>query len=53
MGLPGGMEWIIIIVLVLVVFGGKNIIPSLKKAGKEAYKVKKEVDEIKNITKLK
>lgn len=49
--LPGGWEWILIIVLIIVLFGGSRAIDSMKKAGREVYKLKKEVDDIKDISK--
>ncbi len=51
MNLPGGWELIIIVVIVIIFFGGPKILDSLKEAGKTAYKVKKEIDDIKDITK--
>ncbi len=51
MSIPGGWELILIIVIIAILFGGSKALNSLKAAGKEAYKVKKEVDDIKNITK--
>ncbi len=49
--LPGGWEIILIVIVVAVIFGGEKAVKAMKKAGQEAYKVKKEVDNIKNITK--
>lgn len=49
--LPGGWEVILIVIIIAVLIGGEKTVKAMKKAGKEAYKVKKEVDDIKNITK--
>ena len=46
--LPGGWEIILIVIVLAVIFGGEKAVKAMKKAGKEAYKVKKEVDNIKD-----
>ncbi|PKL35449.1 MAG: twin-arginine translocase TatA/TatE family subunit [Spirochaetae bacterium HGW-Spirochaetae-1] len=49
--IPGGWEIVIIIVIIAVLFGGDKAMNSLKSAGRGIYKIKKEVDDIKDITK--
>ncbi len=51
MNLPGGWELIIIVVIIIIFFGGPKFKDAIKEAGKSALKVKKEIDDIKNITK--
>jgi len=48
--LPGGWEMILIVVIIAVLIGGDKAVTAMKKAGKEAWKVKKEVDDIKKIS---
>jgi len=49
--LPGGWEIILLVVIIAVIFGGEKAVNSMKSAGKSLYKVKKEVDDIKDLTK--
>lgn len=49
MTLPGGWEWIIIIAIIILIFGGSRAVHSMKKAGSEIYKFKKDIDDIKDI----
>ena len=49
--LPGGWEIILLVVVIAVLFGGERAINSMKSVGKGIYKVKREVDDIKDITK--
>ncbi len=49
--LPGGWELVLIIVIIIVLFKGNRAGKIIKDMGKGIYKAKKEVDEIKNITK--
>ena len=51
MTIPGGWEWIVIILVIIILFGGNKAVSSIKKAGSEFYKVKKDIDNIKDITK--
>jgi len=51
MTLPGVWELIIIVALIIVVFGGSKAAASIKNAGREIYKAKKELDDIKDIVK--
>lgn len=45
MGLPGGTEWIIILVIVLLLFGGKKIPELLRGVGKGVGELQKGVHE--------
>ncbi|MEQ1822187.1 MAG: twin-arginine translocase TatA/TatE family subunit [Fimbriimonadaceae bacterium] len=45
MGLPGGSEWIIILVIVLLLFGGKKIPELLRGVGKGVGELQKGVHE--------
>jgi Sec-independent protein translocase protein TatA len=51
MNLPGGWELIVIVVIIFIFFGGPKAMSAVKEAGKTAFKVKKEIDDIKDITK--
>ena len=51
MSLPGGWEIVVVIVIILILFSGSRVKNSIKNIGKGLYKAKKEVDEIKEITK--
>lgn len=51
MSMPGGWEILIIVVLLIIIFGGNKAKSAVKNFGKGIYKIKKEVDEIKDITK--
>ena len=51
MSLPGGWEVVLVIIVIAILFGGPKAIDSLKSTGKGLYKAKKELDDIKNITK--
>jgi len=51
MNLPGGWELIVIVIIIIIIFGGPKIKDAIKEAGKTAFKVKKEIDDIKDITK--
>ena len=51
MTIPGGWEWIVIILVIFILFGGNKAVASLKKAGSEIYKFKKDIDDIKDVTK--
>jgi Sec-independent protein translocase protein TatA len=51
MNLPGGWELIVIVIVIIIFFGGPKIKDAIKEAGKTAFKVKKEIDDIKDITK--
>jgi Sec-independent protein translocase protein TatA len=46
--LPGGWEFLLIIVVVAIVIGGPKALDAMKKGAREAYKAKKEVDSIKD-----
>jgi len=54
MGMPGGMEWILIALVVLLLFGGKKIPELAKGLGsgiknfKKAVKDDEEIDSVKN-----
>lgn len=45
MGLPGGSEWIIILVIILVLFGGKKIPELLRGVGKGVGELQKGLHE--------
>lgn len=45
MGLPGGMEWIWILVIVLLLFGGKKIPELLRGVGKGVGELQKGIHE--------
>ncbi len=47
--LPGYMEILIIVVVLLVVFGGAKGVDTVKRLGKTALKAKKEIDDIKKL----
>ncbi len=49
--LPGGWEIIIIVVIIILLFGGAKAKSAIRKMGQGIYKAKKEVDEIKDLTK--
>ncbi len=49
--LPGGWELLVIIVIVVVLFGGNKAMDKVKDLGKNVYKAKKEIDDLKDITK--
>jgi len=49
MNLPGGWEWILIIAIIVILFGGGRAVASMKKAGSEIYRIKKDIDDIKNV----
>ena len=51
MSLPSGWELILIVIIVLILFGGPKAIGAIKEAGKGAVKLKKEIDDIKDIAK--
>lgn len=44
---PGGAEWLVIIGVIVLLFGGSKAMSSVKDMGKEVYKLKKDVDDIK------
>ncbi|MEQ1932557.1 MAG: twin-arginine translocase TatA/TatE family subunit [Fimbriimonadaceae bacterium] len=45
MGLPGGTEWIILLVIILLLFGGKKIPELLRGVGKGVGELQKGVHE--------
>lgn len=45
MGLPGGMEWIWILVIILLLFGGKKIPELLRGVGKGVGELQKGIHE--------
>jgi Sec-independent protein translocase protein TatA len=49
--LPGGWEIVIIAVIIIILFSGSRASSTIKKMGQGIYKAKKEVDEIKDLTK--
>jgi sec-independent protein translocase protein TatA len=44
-GIPGGMEWVIILVIVLILFGGKKIPELLRGVGKGVGELQKGIHE--------
>ena len=53
MSIPGGWELLLIVVVVAVLFGGNRAVSVVKNMGREIYKVKKDVDDLKDdITRL-
>jgi len=50
--LPGGGEWLVIIAIIVVLFGGSRAMSSVKDLGKEVYKLKKDVDDLKDEVKV-
>jgi Sec-independent protein translocase protein TatA len=46
--LPGGGELLVIIGIITLLFGGNKAISSVKDLGKEVYKLKKDVDDLKD-----
>jgi len=50
--LPGGAEWLVIIGIFALLFGGSKALSSAKDLGKEVYKLKKDVDDIKDEVKI-
>ena len=49
--LPGHWEIILIVVVIILLFSGQKAKETMKSMGKGLYKVKKEIDEIKDLTK--
>ena len=49
--LPGHWEIILIVVLIIIVFKGNKAMSTIKDIGSGIYKAKKEINDIKNITK--
>ncbi|MFC1668975.1 twin-arginine translocase TatA/TatE family subunit [Spirochaetota bacterium] len=48
MTFPGWLEVVIIAVIIIVIFGGGKAISSMKNMGREIFKLKSEIDDIKN-----
>ena len=48
--LPGGWEIILVIVIVVLLFGGNKAKESVKNLGRNIYKAKKDIDDIKDLT---
>jgi TatA/E family protein of Tat protein translocase len=46
--MPGGGELLVIIVIIIVLFGSNKALSAAKDLGKEVYKLKKDVDELKD-----
>lgn len=46
--LPGGGEWLVIIGIIALLFGGSKAMSSVKDLGKEVSKLKKDVENIKD-----
>ncbi len=46
--LPGGGEWLVIIGIIVLLFGGSKAMSSVKDLGKEVYKLKKDVNDLKD-----
>ena len=46
-GLPGGMEWVILAIIALLVFGGSRLASAGKNAGKAIREFKKETSSLK------
>ena len=47
-GLPGGMEWVILAIVALLVFGGSRLANAGKNAGKAIREFKEETSALKN-----
>jgi len=50
--LPGGGEWLVIFGIIAFLFGGSKAMSSVKDMGKEVYKLKKDVDDLKDEVKI-
>jgi len=50
--LPGGGEWLVIIGIIALLFGGSKAMSSVKDLGKEVIKLKKDVEDIKDEVKI-
>ncbi len=50
--LPGGGEWLVIIGIIALLFGGSKAMSSVKDLGKEVVKLKKDVEDIKDEVKI-
>jgi len=46
--LPGGGEWLVIIGIIALLFGGSKAMSSVKDLGKEVYKLKNDVNDLKD-----
>ncbi|MCK7497083.1 MAG: twin-arginine translocase TatA/TatE family subunit [Comamonadaceae bacterium] len=50
--MPGGGEWLVIIGVIALLFGGSKAMSSVKDLGKEVIKLKKDVEDIKDEVKI-
>ena len=48
--LPSGWEIILVIIIVIFLFGGSKAKETVKNLGKNVYRAKKEIDDIKDLT---
>ncbi len=46
--MPGGGELLVIIAIIVVLFGSNKALSAAKDLGKEVYKLKKDVDDLKD-----
>ncbi len=46
--LPGGGELLVIIAIIVVLFGSSKAVSTMKDLGKEVYRLKKDVDDLKD-----
>jgi Sec-independent protein translocase protein TatA len=49
--LPGGWEIVVILAVIIILFSGGKAKSTIKKMGQGIYKARKEVDDIKDLTK--
>jgi sec-independent protein translocase protein TatA len=49
--LPGGWELLLIVIVIVVLFGGNKAMARVKDLGKNVYRAKKEIDDLKDLTK--
>ncbi len=50
--LPGGGEWLVIIGIIALLFGGSKAMSSMKDMGKEVIKLRKDVEDLKDEVKI-
>lgn len=46
--MPGGGELLVIVAIIIVLFGSSKAFSAVKDMGKEVYRLKKEVDDLKD-----
>lgn len=50
--LPGGGEWLVIIGIIALLFGGSKAMSSVKNLGNEVHRLKKDVEDLKDEVKI-